>query len=119
MDSASILKELRIDRKMTQTELAKGLGIGQSTIVGYERGISEPTLSNLIKYAIFFNVSLDYLAGRTDELGAVVMPGSELTPEERELLELYRTLGVSRKEDLMIYLRALSGANRPAAKKKA
>ena len=66
MKTGKILKSLRLESNLTQKELAEKLGIGQSTIVGYERGYRETIATNLIKYANFFNVSTDYLLGRTD-----------------------------------------------------
>ena len=50
------LKELRVEAGLTQKELADKINIGQSTIVGYERGEREATLTNLSRYADYFNV---------------------------------------------------------------
>ncbi len=73
------------------------MNIGQSTIVGYEKCEREATLTNLSRYAEFFEVSLDYLAGLEDDFGARTATsaapiGEGLTSEERELLRLYREL---------------------------
>ena len=57
------LKELRMERGLGQVALAKELGVGKSVISLWEKGQCEPTLSNLIKIATFFGVSIDYLAG--------------------------------------------------------
>ena len=48
---------------MGQIQLAKELGVGKSVISLWETGKSEPTLGNLVKIALFFGVSTDYLAG--------------------------------------------------------
>lgn len=61
------LKELREDSKLTQEKIAKYLKISRQTISGYETGSNEPSIENLIKLADLFNVSLDYLCGRTKE----------------------------------------------------
>ncbi|WP_238886356.1 helix-turn-helix domain-containing protein [Clostridium sp. YIM B02551] len=61
------LKELREDKKMTQENLANYLGVSRQTISGYELETSEPSITNLIKISDMFNVSLDYLLGRTKE----------------------------------------------------
>lgn len=95
MKTGEILKSLRLESNLTQKELAEKLGIGQSTIVGYERGDRETIATNLIKYANFFNVSTDYLLGRTDDLGNVTaMPSAvpALAVDERRLLECFRAL---------------------------
>ena len=67
-DFGEILKELRITHhpeRITQKQLATALNISHNTISAYERGTRIPTLDNLAAFADFFNVSLDYLAGRT------------------------------------------------------
>lgn len=61
---------LRVHRKQTslsQIDMAKELGLTHRSYRRYESGETEPTLSVLIKIADYFQVSLDYLAGRTDE----------------------------------------------------
>lgn len=62
-----ILKELREDKGLSQTDLANILNVTRQTISGYETGVIEPPLSTLIKLADMYNCSLDYLAGRTKE----------------------------------------------------
>ncbi|MDS1004755.1 helix-turn-helix transcriptional regulator [Clostridium sporogenes] len=61
------LKELREEKEMTQEELGKLLNVSRQTVSGYEAGAIEPSISNLVKLADIFNVSLDYLLGRTKE----------------------------------------------------
>ena len=58
------LRNLRKDRKLTQEEISKLLGIAQTTYAGYENNRHIPDLDTLIKIADLFKVSLDYLAGR-------------------------------------------------------
>lgn len=60
-----ILKELREENKVTQTELAKAVGGTQTTINRIEHGITDPTGDYLVRLGDFFNVSVDYLLGRT------------------------------------------------------
>ncbi|HDK7218151.1 TPA: helix-turn-helix transcriptional regulator [Clostridium botulinum] len=61
------LKELREEKEMTQEELGKLLNVSRQTISGYEAGAIEPSISNLVKLANIFNISLDYLLCRTKE----------------------------------------------------
>ena len=61
-----ILRELRNNSKLTQTELANSLGLAFSTISMYERGEREPDFETLEAIADYFNVSLDYLLERTN-----------------------------------------------------
>ncbi|MBQ8056774.1 MAG: helix-turn-helix transcriptional regulator [Ruminococcus sp.] len=60
------IKELRKAKKMTQLKLAMELNTNQNTISRYENGEREPSIRDLIKIADYFNVSVDYLVGRTD-----------------------------------------------------
>lgn len=62
-------ERLIIERKqnnLTQRDIANSLGITQPSYIRYENGKSEPTLENLVKLAEIFDVSVDYLLGRTD-----------------------------------------------------
>ena len=61
------LKELRIEKGLTQTQLAKELRVNQRTISNWEVGERQPDLDTLEVIAKYFNVSYDYLLGLTDE----------------------------------------------------
>ncbi len=60
------LKYLRERDKMYQSELAEKLNLAPSSISMYERGDRDPDTSTLSKIAEIFNVTTDYLLGRTD-----------------------------------------------------
>lgn len=60
------IKDLREDRDLRQTDLAKATGIDQRTISNYETGKSSPDAYALIKLADYFNVSIDFLVGRVN-----------------------------------------------------
>lgn len=57
------LKQLRKEHKLTQTELATAIGTTQSTIYKYEKGMQNVPMSVLTKFANYFEVSIDDLAG--------------------------------------------------------
>jgi transcriptional regulator with XRE-family HTH domain len=57
------LKTLRQDAKLGQVELAVLLGVSKGIISLWENNLREPTLSNIVQIAKFFNVTIDYLAG--------------------------------------------------------
>ncbi len=59
---AALMKE----NKITRYRLAKDLKFSQQTVSNWYYGISEPKLSQLIKLADYFEVSIDCLAGRKD-----------------------------------------------------
>lgn len=60
------LKKLRENKGLSQMQLALKLGLNQNTISRYENGEREADYQTLIMLADFFDVSIDYLIGRTD-----------------------------------------------------
>lgn len=61
------LKTLRTDNRYSQTQIADMCGVTQATIGRYETGVAEPPIEKLLWYAEQFEVSLDYIFGRTDD----------------------------------------------------
>ena len=61
------IKELRIENRKTQEQIAKDLGTTKATIGRYELGTREPKTDILNALADYFNVTTDYLLGRTEE----------------------------------------------------
>lgn len=59
----TVLKELRKEKKLTQTELASKLDIGQSAYAKWENGRTEPTLDNIIKLTKILDTTADELLG--------------------------------------------------------
>ncbi|MCI9010345.1 MAG: helix-turn-helix transcriptional regulator [Clostridia bacterium] len=60
------LKELRIEKGLRLIDVANAVGLTLMAISNYEQGIREPSIAILIKLCDFFEVSADYLIGRTD-----------------------------------------------------
>ena len=60
------LKQLREERKISQVKLALELDMAQNSISRYETGQRQADYATLIKFADYFNVSVDYLLERTD-----------------------------------------------------
>lgn len=60
------LKELRIEKNLTQDKLAKLVGMSKMTISHWESGYCEPSIAQLIILSDLFEVSVDYLVGKTD-----------------------------------------------------
>lgn len=75
------LKMLRGNR--TQEDIAKGIGVSRARYSHYENGRSEPDMETLQKISRFFNVSIDFLLGESDE---------QLTKQEKNNppIELFR-----------------------------
>ena len=65
MEFSELLAELRNDRGWNQKTLGDMLNVSVSTISNYETGIHYPDMDNVMKIAEIFDVSLDYLFGKT------------------------------------------------------
>lgn len=98
------IKELRIKKDMTQSELGKIIGVSSSTIGMYEQNRRQPDISTLIKIADYYNVTTDFLLDREDKPNnenkndtnnkntdihtiAAHQEGEEYTDEEKEDIE--------------------------------
>ena len=60
------LKTLRTQKQVRQKDIAAAMGVSLRAYQYYETDTKEPTMSNLIALADYFDVSIDYLVGRTD-----------------------------------------------------
>ena len=76
-DFARIITLQRKERHISQKQAANDLGISQALLSHYEKGIRECGLNFLVKIADYYNVSCDYLLGRTPEPG-----GKNITIED-------------------------------------
>ena len=65
------LKECRKKKGLTQKECAKKLDMTETAYQRYEYGTRKPEIEKLIAMADYFDVSLDYLVGRSDNLKRV------------------------------------------------
>ena len=62
------LKELRMEKGVSQQEIGKLVNMSKMAISHWEKGHSEPSISQLILLSEFFDVTVDYLIGKTDIL---------------------------------------------------
>lgn len=60
------IKCLRTSQNLTQKQLAEILQVSEVSLQRFEYGSARPSLDTLLALADFFNVSLDYLVGRSD-----------------------------------------------------
>ena len=65
-DFSEVLRELRAEKKVSQKALGDILGVSDRNIRFYETGEHRPDFDGLLMLADYFQVSLDYLVGRTD-----------------------------------------------------
>lgn len=98
------IKELRNLKGLSQKELAKILGCNQTAVGKYERGQLEPNINLLNILANYFGCSIDYLVGREDDFGNVVVSGqtSDLTQKEKRLLQAFGKLP-EQEQNKLIY----------------
>ena len=111
MTFAEHSRYLRKEKGLSQVELAKALNVSKACVSMIEIGKNEPTAITLIKYADFFECSIDYLLGRSDDFGNVTIVGQTerpLTREERAVVELFRKLPEDLKKRATAYLEKLS-----------
>ncbi|MBM7623748.1 transcriptional regulator with XRE-family HTH domain [Sporohalobacter salinus] len=93
------LKKLRNEKGVYQKELAKIIGVSRPTITQYESGQRKPDHETLSKIADYFDVSIDYLLGRTDERKSADKIKQALSDDE-DLQEFWEQL--STREDLKL-----------------
>lgn len=61
------IRDLREDADLTQDKLVQQLGMHKTTYTNYEQGKRDPPFSFIIRLASFYGVSIDYIAGRTND----------------------------------------------------
>lgn len=65
MEYCRIIRDLREDADMTQTQVAEVLGTSQTMYARYERGANEMPIRHLLTLCDLYKVSADYILGRT------------------------------------------------------
>jgi len=93
------LKELRNEKGITQEELSNYLNVSRSTIAGYETGKRKPEYETLQKLANYFNVSLDYLLGSSNERSSADKIKNAIS-DDKELQETWEQ--ISQRENLQL-----------------
>ncbi|MCA0458658.1 MAG: helix-turn-helix domain-containing protein [Chloroflexi bacterium] len=89
MLQAERLRQLRLKNNHTYASLSKALDINMRQIVRYEAGESDPSSDVVTRMADTFNVSADYLLGRTDD-PTPPSHSADLTPHEQAILAAIR-----------------------------
>lgn len=103
------LKKLRSEYGISQQKLADAIHVSQPSINKYENHNIEPEFEILIRMADYFNTSVDYLIGHTDERQKIEPTQSwSLSREEADLLLCFRTLSPKEKQCIHIMLDTLS-----------
>lgn len=79
------IRELRLNRRMSQEDLGRRVGRSKSVISTYENNLKIPPLDIIVQFASIFNVSLDYLVG-LDKNEMVSLDG--LTDNQKSIIKL-------------------------------
>ena len=87
------LKKLRLQKGVSQKQLADVIGVSQQAVNKYENHSTEPEISVLIAIASYFNTSIDNLVGYDD--------GEPKTDKHRELIQLFDRMTAEQQD---IYL---------------
>ena len=102
------LRALREEAGKTQAQIAEVFKISRQVYANYENEINQPPLHILIIMSDYFQCSLDYLLGRSDDLGNVtILPDyfykDNFSTEERTLLKEFRILSTNDRKILLEY----------------
>jgi transcriptional regulator with XRE-family HTH domain len=100
------LRELRIKEELSQKELAEKLNINQSSISFFETGARIPDVTMLMTLCEFYDVTMDYITGRSDIKYAFQIEKS--SEEEYLIYKIYRNLNKTDKEKLISYAEGLA-----------
>ena len=101
------LCELRSEKELSQRQIAKIFNVSQSTYNNWENSNTEPSIMQLIEIARFFGVSIDYLLGNSDELGAIKYNDKFLKEDEIELLQLYKGLSPAAQKSIIEFIKSI------------
>ena len=95
------LRILREEAGFSQNKLAKLIGIQQSSLNRYESGFSNPTPETLLWFADYFDVSMDYIYGRTDKpQGKTYKYKPRLDPDMAKFVEMCFEPGTRANKEL-------------------
>lgn len=102
------IAELRKSKGLNQVGLGLKLNVSQKMISAYENGTHQPNIDTLIQLSDLFNVSVDYIIGKSDiKISAENLSRDKLTDLELELLDLFKTLDVEKQKKAIGILFAL------------
>ena len=99
------LRYLREKHNLSQLALAKKLNMPNQNVSNYEREFREPDYDTLQKFADYFNVTTDYLLGRSDEPGLTEGEYREALKEYDELIKILESIPEEKRERYMQRIR--------------
>ena len=78
---------LRKEQQLTQAQLAQKLGVGRTTVNGYEQGIISPPPDKIKMMSEIFDVTTDYLIGKSDDRLLTVKDNNDIAEKMKDLLQ--------------------------------
>ena len=111
-----VIKELRLNRKLTTDDVANSIGVSGSAYRNYERGERSPSFEILVKLADFYGVTTDYLLGREPEPDPLAMLNIKVN--NQKFIDIYQELPEFQQQVLVDAMRKLSASAEEEYKKK-
>ena len=108
MGVAKNIKALRVGADMTQQQLADIVGVKREAVAQWEAGLAMPRLGTAVKLVRRFGIGLDDLVGDDMPEQTVENLSDALLSDERELLELYRSMDANGREMALYALRGMA-----------
>ncbi|WP_243526865.1 helix-turn-helix domain-containing protein [Bacillus pseudomycoides] len=87
-----IIKKLRREKNITQEQLGNAIGVSKMAISYFEKGKKAPGRETLEKIADYFNITTDYLLGRSDDSELTEYESKVVTEEGNNIIKLIETL---------------------------
>ena len=101
------LRKIREENKMQQKDVAEKLFRTTACISSWEKGKTEPSIDDLKELANLFGTTIDYLVGRTDELGQVEI-NSNLSPTKQKIISLVTQLKHEEQYQVLGFIQGLT-----------
>jgi transcriptional regulator with XRE-family HTH domain len=101
------IQELRKENGVSQKKLADSLGMSQGNLCDWEKGRSQPDIAMLIALSNFFDVSIDYIVGRSDDYG-IIKKVENLSKEKEFVLKFYDSLNPQAQAHLVGLIQNIS-----------
>lgn len=98
------LRKLRLEMNISQSKLGDEIGVTQQAINKYENHKIEPDIYTMKLLAGFFDTTIDYLVGYSDERYPAAGAHISLSRREEKLIKAFRKINKSQKESIELVL---------------
>lgn len=106
MEFSDCLNRIMKEKGINQAQLCKLSGIATSAMSHYVRGETEPSFTKVIAIARALDVPVDMLAGERHASNSC----RDISPAERELIGIYRSLNAHGRDQLMVFARGCAAS---------